>query len=414
MNYSRQKRRKKKRNKPVVRLQAEINIGTLGHVDHGKTTLTKALTGKWTDTHSEELKRGISIRLGYADVSVFQCKKCGEYSNSEKCGCGGKGEFRRRISFVDSPGHETLMTTAIAASSIIDGALFLIAANEPCPQPQTAEHLMILNATGIRNIIIVQTKIDLVSKQRALENRKEIEQFIKSSVAEEAPIIPMIATHGVNVAALFAAIEERLPTPKRESAAQPRLYISRSFDVNRPGTEIAKLTGGVLGGSLTQGVLKTGDEVELRPGIQKKDGAPYDPIIFKITALRSETDKLEQAGPGGLVAVGTPLDPALTKSDMLVGSVIGCPGELPEISDSISVKYSLLERRDMENPPFRQAEPVVVNVQTSTAVGVIANLAKGTASIKLKRPVCVDKGSKVALSRKVGQRWRLSAWGTSV
>lgn len=395
-------------------MQADVNIGTLGHVDHGKTTLTQALTGKWTDTHSEELKRGISIRLGYADVSIYECKECGEFSNTDKCKCGKKGTLRRRISLVDSPGHETLMTTAIAASSIIDGALFLIAANEPCPQPQTAEHLMILNATGIKHVIIVQTKIDLVTKERALEHRKEIEAFIKGSVAEGAPIIPVVATHAVNMDALFEAIEQKIPTPKRDTAAAPRLYVSRSFDVNKPGADIPKLQGGVLGGSLTQGTLKVGDDVEVRPGIQKKDGAPYEPLKFKITALRSETDKLESAGPGGLIAVGTPLDPSLTKSDMLVGSVIGHPGKLPETMDTISIKYTLLERKDIDNPPFKQAEPIVVSVQTATGVGVIANLAKGIATIKLKRPICVDKGSKAALSRRIGQRWRLSAWGTTV
>ncbi len=396
-------------------MQAEINVGTLGHVDHGKTTLTQALTGKWTDTHSEELKRGISIRLGYADVSVYECKECGEFSSSEKCACGkGKGTLKRRISFVDSPGHETLMTTAIAASSIMDGALFLIAANEPCPQPQTAEHLMILNATGIKNVIIIQTKVDLVSRERAMESRKEIEDFVKGSVAEGAPIIPVVATHGVNIGAVFEAIQERIPTPKRDTEAAPRLYVSRSFDVNKPGSEIAGLQGGVLGGSLTQGMLKVGDEVELKPGIQKKEGAPYEALKFKITALRSESDKLDKAGPGGLIAVGTPLDPAITKSDMLVGSVIGHPGKLPEMVESVGVKYSLLERKDIDNPPFKMAEPVVVSVQTATAIGVIVNLAKGIATIKLKRPICVDKGSKVALSRRIGQRWRLSGWGSVV
>ncbi len=381
-------------------------------MDHGKTTLTQAITGKWTDTHSEELKRGISIRLGYADVSIFHCKECGEYSTSEKCKCGKKAEFRRRVSFVDSPGHETLMTTAIAASSIIDGALFLIAANEKCPQPQTAEHLMILNATGIKNVIIVQTKIDLVTRERALEHMKEIENFVKGSVAEGAPIIPVVATHGVNVGALIGAIEEKIPSPKRDLQAPPRLYVSRSFDVNKPGAEIAKISGGVFGGSLIRGILKVGDEVELRPGIQRKEGAPYEPIKLKITSLRSETDALEQAGPGGLIAIGTLLDPSLTKSDMLVGSAIGKPGDLPETVDTVSVKYSLLERADIENPLFRQGEPVVLNVQTATAIGVIMNLAKGTATIKLKRPICVDKGSKAALLRKIGQRWRLSAWGS--
>ncbi|MBU0586852.1 translation initiation factor IF-2 subunit gamma [Candidatus Micrarchaeota archaeon] len=392
-------------------MQAEINIGLFGHVDHGKTTLTKAMSGKWTDTHSEELKRGISIRLGYANMSIYFCKSCKSYGNSEKCTCGGKAEFKRTISFVDSPGHETLMTTAISASSIIDGALFLIAANEKCPQPQTAEHLMILNATGVKKVVVVQTKLDLVSKERAVEHMNEIKEFLKGSVAENAPIIPVIATQDVNVDALFAAIEKTIPTPERNLKDSPRLYISRSFDINKPGTEIPKLKGGVLGGSLSQGVLKDGAEVELRPGIQKKEGSPPEPLKFKISGLRSEGEELKEATPGGLIAIGTTLDPSLTKSDVLVGSVIGLSGELPETSNTVSIKYNLLARTDIDNPPLKMAEAIVVSVQTATSVGVISNLSKGIATIKLKRPICIDKGSKAALSRRIGQRWRLSGWG---
>lgn len=390
-------------------MQAEINIGTFGHVDHGKTTLTKALTGKWTDTHSEEIKRGISIRLGYADVLIHYCKDCDKYLGSKKCKCGKKTEIKRKISLVDSPGHETLMTTVIAASSIIDGALFLIAANEPCPQAQTIEHLIILNAIGMKDIIVVQTKIDLVSKERALEHKKEIEKFLNEYGIKNAPIIPVIGTHDVNISEIFEAIEKKIPTPKRDRSANPRFYVSRSFDVNKPGTEISKLQGGVLGGSLNQGILKIGDIVELLPGIENK--GKLVPITFKIISLRSETEELAEVGPGGLIALGTELDPALTKSDMLVGSVIGLKGKLPEVSNTIKIKYTVFERKDIVNPLLKENEIVVVSIHSATAIGIITALSKGIATIKLKRVVCVDKGSKAALSRKIGQRWRLSGWG---
>ena len=177
-------------------MQADMNIGMLGHVDHGKTTLTKALTGKWTDTHSEEIKRGISIRLGYADARIYECKKCNILSPKPECSkCGGKAELLRKISIVDAPGHETLMTTVISATSILDGVIFLIAANEPCPQPQTMEHLLVLNSTGVKKIIVVQTKIDLVTKEKALENYKQIKKFLKGTAAENAPIIPVSANN---------------------------------------------------------------------------------------------------------------------------------------------------------------------------------------------------------------------------
>lgn len=395
-------------------VQAEVNIGTLGHVDHGKTTLTHAITGKWTDTHSEEIKRGISIRVGYADVSVFYCPKCKTHLFSENCKCGNTAELKRKISLLDSPGHETLMTAVIAASTLLNGALFLIAANEPCPQPQTAEHLTIINLLGLKNIIVVQTKIDLVTKEQALAHYTQIREFLKGSVAENAPIVPISATYKLNVEALANSIEEQVPTPPARRDAPLRMYVSRSFDVNRPGTEIPGLRGGVLGGSIVQGILKKGDRVEIRPGVVRKEGAAPIPLTCEVRSIHEEKEALEEAGPGGLIAVGTVLDPALSKSDALVGAVVGHPGELPEATDKLQIKYSLIPRQDIENPPLKVGEPVAVNVYTATSVGVIMQLAKGIATIQLKKPVVAEKNAKVAVSRRLGQRWRLAVWGTAV
>lgn len=178
-----------------VPAQPAANIGMVGHVDHGKTTLTKALTGEWTDRHSEEIKRGISIKLGYADAAFYKCPTCQEptcYSNKKVCpACGAKTDLLRSVSFVDSPGHETLMATMICGAALMNGALLLIAANEPCPQPQTREHLMALDIIGIKNIIIVQNKIDIVNEQEAEENYKQIKDFTRGTCAESAPIVPV-------------------------------------------------------------------------------------------------------------------------------------------------------------------------------------------------------------------------------
>ena len=114
--------------------QPEVNIGMVGHVDHGKTTLTQALSGTWTDTHSEERKRGISITLGYADTS-FHVTSDGEHYAKGKHPDGekGKGDLLRVVSFIDAQGHETLMAVMISGASIRDGALLLVAATEKCP-----------------------------------------------------------------------------------------------------------------------------------------------------------------------------------------------------------------------------------------------------------------------------------------
>ncbi|MCK4717413.1 MAG: translation initiation factor IF-2 subunit gamma, partial [Thermoplasmata archaeon] len=224
-----------------TKVQPEVNIGLVGHVDHGKTTLTRALSGEWTDRHSEEIKRGISIRLGYADATFYKCKKCKgteAYTTSSKCSiCGGKAELLRAVSFVDSPGHETLMATMLSGAALMDGALLLIAANEKCPQPQTKEHLMALEISGLKNTIIVQNKIDLVSREALEENYHQIKAFVKGTIAEDAPVIPVSAHHDVNVDALIQCIEERIPTPGFGDSKPPRLFIARSFDINKPGSK---------------------------------------------------------------------------------------------------------------------------------------------------------------------------------
>ncbi|MBI4399274.1 translation initiation factor IF-2 subunit gamma [Candidatus Micrarchaeota archaeon] len=386
----------------------------LGHVDHGKTSLTHGLTGVWTDTHSEELKRGITIKIGYADAIFRKCKKCNVYTSTEKCTkCNGKAEVLRKVSFLDAPGHETLMTTAIAASSIIDGAILVIGANEVCPQPQTLEHLMILNILDVKKVIIVQNKIDLVTREKAIENYKQIQNFVKGSPAENAPIIPIAANYKVNLGSLIQAIEETIPTPERNLDGNPKMYVARSFDVNKPGTEISSLNGGVLGGSLIQGRLKAGDEIEIRPGLRKEEKGReiHENIITKVEGVVAGNEKLEEGRPGGLLGIATVLDPALTKADGLVGNLIGKPGTLPEVVDSVVAEYKLLNRVDMENPPLKINEPLVVSMGTSTSIGYVEKVKKNQLFLKLKRSICIEPGSKIALSRKLGQRWRLAGFG---
>jgi len=222
--------------------QPEINIGMVGHVDHGKTTLTRALSGVWTDTHSEERKRGISIKLGYADTAFYKTKK-GDYYPKGKRPDGkddDEKELLRVVSFVDAPGHETLMAVMISGSSIMDGALLLVSATEKCPQPQTREHLAALQIAGIENVVVVQNKIDLVTRERAIESHNEIKEFIAGTVAEDAPIIPISAHHDVNLDILIQAIEETIPTPDHGKKEEALMYVARSFDINRPGTRPAK------------------------------------------------------------------------------------------------------------------------------------------------------------------------------
>ncbi|WNY24528.1 translation initiation factor IF-2 subunit gamma [Methanolapillus millepedarum] len=402
--------------------QPSLNIGMVGHVDHGKTTLVKALSGVWTDTHSEEIKRGISIRLGYADTIFRKCPNCNEpecYTVEKKCPhCGGKTEELKTVSFVDAPGHETLMATMLSGAAIMDGAMLVIAANEKCPQPQTKEHLMALNIIGIKNVVIVQNKIDLVSRERVLEHYKEIKEFVKGTVAEKAPIIPISAQQNINIDALIQALDTCIPVPEHKADKSTQMLIARSFDINRPGFTYKDIKGGVIGGTLTQGTFKEGDDVEIRPGLKiTSDGSTrWEPIFTKVTEIHAGKSKVKKALPGGLLALGTLLDPSLTKGDSLTGQMVGKPGTLPPTRDGFLMKLDLLKRvvgvtNEAEINEIKTSEPLMLNIGTATTVGVVTSARKGVAEVKLKRPVCVETGAHVAISRRIDSRWRLIGVG---
>lgn len=396
--------------------QSEFNIGTLGHVDHGKTTLTSAITHQWTDTHSESVKRSMTIKLGYADALISKCegKDGTKYTTLDVCEDGAKSTPVRRISLLDAPGHETLMATAIAGSSIIDAALFVISAAEPAPMPQTKEHLMIINALKINRVIVVQTKIDVVGREKAIQHEKQIKAFLKGSVIENAPIVPVMANRNVNVDAVLAEIVN-LKLPERDTKADPIMYIARSFDVNRPGSKISDLKGGVIGGSIIRGKFKIGEEIEIRPGINtakdKSKRESYEPIFTVVDSLSAGSEKLDEAMAGGLIAMGTEVDPAFTKGDGLVGQIVGIAGKLPDSVQSIELTYTSLNRNDLPKQGFRDGEPVLLGVGTGTVVGYIKKAKRDRLQIDLKHMVCIDRQAKISLLRNFSQRWRLSGYG---
>jgi len=403
--------------------QPEVNIGLVGHVDHGKTTLTQALSGIWTDTHSEERKRGISIKLGYADTAFYKTDK-GEFYATGRRPDGGNDdvtELQRVVSFVDAPGHETLMAIMITGASIMDGAMLMVAANEQCPQPQTREHLMALEIAGIENIVVVQNKIDLVSRERAIESHAEIKEFLSGTIAENAPIIPVSAHHDVNLDILIQAIEATIPTPDRSQDKRSIMHVARSFDINKPGTRPAKLRGGVIGGSIVEGVFNVGDEIEIGPGrkIQKGNKVHYQPIISKVSSMQGGGLNLDSMNAGGLCGMATPLDPAITTADNLSGQIVAKVGDLPEVRDVININVNLMKNMvagegEDASPimPLRSNEMLMVNVATATSVGVVSNSGKGKATLTLRLPICADSGQRVSLSRRVGSRWRLIGHGT--
>jgi translation initiation factor 2 subunit 3 len=385
----------------------EANIGLVGHVDHGKTTLTKALSGKWTDEHSEELKKGITIKLGYADITYYR-------DDEDNLNVDKNGEVERTVSLVDAPGHETLMANVLSGAAIMDGAILLVAADEECPQPQTREHLAALDIIGIDNIVIVQNKIDLVDEQQVKKNYEQIKEFTKGTVAEDAPVIPVSAQHEVNIDALLEAVDNEIPTPERDSDSDPKMLVARSFDINKPGTEPENTSGGVVGGSLVRGELEPGDKIELRPGRKTGDGK-WDTVETEVKSIIHGDSVVEKGKPGGLLAVETTLDPAMTKSDGLAGNVLGLESSIPEVSTELQMKVDLMDRlvgsdEDKQIENIKEHEALMINIGTGKSAGRVTQAGENV-EMDLKVPVCAETGDRVAISRQIGSRWRLIGHG---
>ena len=420
----------------IMSRQATMNIGTIGHVAHGKTTLVEAISGIRTTKHKIEKERNITYYLGYANAKLYKCPKCPDlegykafgsgHGDAPKCDkCGEKLNLLRHISFVDCPGHDILMATMLNGASVMDAALLLIAANMECPQPQTREHLAAVENMELENIIIVQNKIDLIKEEKAKENYNQIKAFVKGTKASKSPVIPISAIHRFNIEAVIYYLCN-LPIPKRDFVSPPRLIVVRSFDNNYPGTEPDKLKGGVVGGTLTRGILRLGEVVEIRPGtISKKQNGEYEvqPLFSRIVSLRTENNELIYAVPGGLIGVGLKLDPFLTSKDKLIGRILGHPGKLPDIYSSIVVKTHLMSRyvgtktedkNSAHVAPIKYKEMLLINVGSISIASTVEDISGDNRDIvkfSLTPPVCAEIGETVAFSRRLGHSWRLIGWG---
>lgn len=423
----------------VISRQATINIGTIGHVAHGKSTVVKAISGVQTVRFKPELERNITIKLGYANAKLYKCTdtKCPRPScyrafgsskeDAPLCeapGCSARMSLMRHVSFVDCPGHDILMATMLNGAAVMDAALLLIAGNEACPQPQTSEHLAAVEIMKLRNLIILQNKIDLVKEGAAEAQWGEIQAFVKNTVAETAPVVPISAQLKYNIDVVVEYLITKVPVPRRDFVSSPRMIVIRSFDVNKPGEEVSALKGGVAGGSIMQGVLRVGDRIEVRPGIvYKEDSGAVGcrPIVSIIRSMHAEQNELAYAVPGGLIGVGTKIDPTLTRADRLVGQVLGAVGKLPEVYAELEVNYFLLRRllgmktegdsKQAKVSKLVRGEVLMVNIGSTSTGGRVVAVKGDLTKLALTVPVCTEVGEKIALSRRVEKHWRLIGWG---
>lgn len=399
-----------------------------------------------------------SSPIGYANAKIFKCDnpKCprpvcytsggSSKDDSFPCyrpACTGRFQLVRHVSFVDCPGHDILMATMLNGAAVMDAAFLLIAGNESCPQPQTSEHLAAIEIMKLKHILILQNKIDLVKETQAKDQYDQIVKFVQGTVAEGAPIIPISAQLKYNIEVtlhsllhdqelfflkinfpfslqvLCEYITKKIPIPQRNFTAPPRLIVIRSFDVNKPGCEVNDLKGGVAGGSILRGVLKVGQEIEVRPGLVSKDAEgklTCRPIFSKIVSLFTEQNELQFAVPGGLIGVGTKIEPTLCRADRLVGQVLGAVGALPDIYIELEVSYYLLKRllgvrtegdkKAAKVQKLSKNEILLVNIGSLSTGGRVVATRADLAKIALTNPVCTEVGEKIALSRRVEKHWR--------
>lgn len=405
----------------IVKNQAIINVGCIGHVSNGKSTLVRQMTGIKTQKFKSERERNCTINVGYGNCKIYHSKSTDEYKytgshifealDSE----GNPMELIHHISFVDCPGHENYMSNMLCGTSVIDMAFLVEAANAPTvPQPQTLEHLVAIQNSNINDIVVIQNKCDLVSKENLELNKRQIDNFIEDYCESELPVIPLIAQSGDNIEYIGKYLANTLHKYNKDINLPLQINIIRTFDINRPNQPIVELKGGVMGGSVVQGIVKVGDLLQISPGICKKTETSWSvtPLFTKVESLLSEKTSMDYAIPGGLIGVGTTLDPAYTRANQLVGQIITRPGEHLKIVDKIVIKYKSFRRVNKVDKKLSKGEIIKIGIICKQISGTVLSWDKKAREIKIQLacPACISK-TPVSIMKKINNVYKIFSIG---
>jgi selenocysteine-specific elongation factor len=343
-------------------------VGTAGHIDHGKTTLVRSLTGVDTDRLPEEKRRGISIELGYAFLDA-----------------PAHDGHSERIGFIDVPGHERLVHTMLAGATGIDLALLLVAADDGV-MPQTREHLAVLSLLGVARGAVVITKADRADPLRLDAVRREIAALVAGTPLHAAPVFAVSATSGDGVAALQSWLfdEAHRDAAPRDAALGFRLAIDRAFTLDGVGT--------VVTGTVHAGSVQVADELELVPTPQA--------TRVRVRSLHAQNRAVERAHAGQRCAVALA---GIGKEAIARGQWLAAPA-VALASDRIDVQLTLWQE---ESHALRSGTPVHVHVGASDTPGTVAILdadsdplppgASARAQLVLQRPIGAWHGDRVVL-----------------
>ena len=396
-----------------------FNLATLGSVGDGKSSLIRELTGIRTQRHSSEKKRNITIKSGYANLKILECIECNLLSSSSSedenlnCTCCASSlKLINHLSFADLPGHQELIFTMMSSVSLMRGGICIVSAAEPVSRkPQLIQHLIAAKMANIENLIICFNKLDLVTKEVAVTRKKELDELLEKLDIKPYIIIPTCFNKKLGISNLLKAIMNLYPPKIEEQNTNAIFRITRSFDINKSNVEWFDVKGGVIGGTLTQGELKIGDEIEIRPGIISKDKS--QPIITKILSLQTDGKNIDKINSGGLVAIGTDIDPYYCKGDMIIGNVVGKVGTLPPVYNEVTIKFTKLELEGIEI----KWEPILNDLVSLQILNtnVDAKLIKtddGILTFKLAKPVCIEANSKILVCKKIDSILKIVGYGT--
>jgi translation initiation factor 2 subunit 3 len=405
----------------ILKNQPIFNIGSIGHVAHGKSTLVKSITGVKTQKYSSEQERNITIHIGYANTKIFLDKNGQLHTTPSKKESlidsdGNEMTLVGHVSFVDVPGHEAFMSNMISGAAVMHACILVIASNEPIPQPQTYEHFQAVKNVNIKDFIILQNKLDLVEESSNDTILNDIKKFVQGTVAEKSPIIPSSIQNDINKDEILRNIlnlsnKNNIKTLNERANEDLKMIVIRSFDINNPNIVYNNLEGGVVGGSLISGNLKIGDYIEMRPGFVV-DGK-YRPIYSRVISLQSDTKKLDYALPGGLVGICLDIDPSLTKSNLMVGQILGHVGKLPNVYNEIYMSFDEISRHDSFMEKFKTNEDVLLSINSMNIKAIVTKCKnkKNLISFKLLTPVCVFTDQKIAIFKLKSTNWILYATG---
>jgi len=402
--------------------QPSINIGTAGAVSDGKSTLIKQLTGIQTQRHSKEFERNITIKAGYANAKFWRDED-GEYYTTDSThdtyttNEGFECTLENHVSFVDCPGHETLISTTLASTSIMDGVILIVGVDQPISmKPQLIQHVAAIKLAKIDKIIICMNKIDLVSKDTFMERHQELIDMLEQYEIVPYTIIPTCFNKKIGLEHLKKAIME-LFNPcdyLKKTSESPLFRISRTFNVDKPGTHWRSMVGGVLGGTLTTGTLKIGDEIEIRPGqVSKNKNGIFtcQPIRTTIRSIKTDETNLDEIIPGGLSGLGTDIDPYYCKSDTLTGHVVGMVGHMPSVFSEIIMDINIVTTFGFRWVP-KVNDIVTLQIGTKTFDAKLSQCTSNNCKFQLSKPCCISDNQHIIICRHLDKILKIVAEGT--